>query len=130
MEFASKNMELSDKLNYIMESYNTLGARSVVKTWSDLASLLGINRACLSAAKQGDEKYLTDSLISKFQGILERLIIQGNLDNYVTKLQKIRAWSHTPGSCQIFIQIPCSGKNRGSVTKLAIILHPQNKNTD
>ena len=40
--------------------------------------------------------------------------------------QKIRAWSHTPGSFQIFIQIPCSGKNRGSVTKLAIILHPQN----
>ena len=76
MEFASKNMELSDKLNYIMESYNTLVARSVVKTWSDLASLLGINRACLSATKQGDEKYLTDSLISKFQGILERLIIQ------------------------------------------------------
>ena len=88
MEFASKNMELSDKLNYIMESYNTLGARSVVKTWSDLASLLGINRACLSATKQGDEKYLTDSLISKFQGILERLIIQGNLDNYVTKTAK------------------------------------------
>ena len=127
MEFASKNMELSDKLNYIMESYNTLGARSVVKTWSDLAFLLGINRACLSAAKQGDEKYLTDSLIYKFQGILDRLIIQGNLDNYVTKLQKkIRAWSHTPGSCQIFIQTLCSGKNRGSVTKLAIILHPQN----
>lgn len=42
------------------------------------------------------------------------------------ELQKIRAWSHTPGSCQIFIQTPCSGKNRGSVTKLAIILHPQN----
>ena len=88
MEFASKNMELSDKLNYIMESYNTLGARSVVKTWSDLASLLGINRACLSATKQGDEKYLKDSLISKFQGILERLFIQGNLDNYVTKIAK------------------------------------------
>ena len=42
------------------------------------------------------------------------------------ELQKIRAWSHTPGSCQIFIQIPCPGKNRESVTKLAIILHPQN----
>ena len=81
-------MELSDKLNYIIESYNTLGARSVVKTWSDLASLLGINRACLSATKQGDEKYLTDSLISKFQGILDRLIIQRNLDNYVTKTAK------------------------------------------
>ena len=48
------------------------------------------------------------------------------LDNYVQELQKIRAWSHTPGSCQIFIQTLCSGKNRGSVTKLAIILHPQN----
>lgn len=64
-------MELSDKLNYIMESYNTLRARSVVKTWSDLASILGVNRTCLSAAKQGDEKYLTDSLISKIQGLMK-----------------------------------------------------------
>lgn len=55
---------------------------------------------------------------------------QGNFiekyQNLWKQLQKIRAWSHTPGSCQIFIQIPCSGKNRGSVTKLAIILHSQN----
>ena len=53
--------------------------------------------------------------------------IDKKLWNYATKTaKKIRAWSHTPDSCQIFIQIPCSGKNRGSVTKLAIILHPQN----
>ena len=75
-------MELSDKLNYIMESYNTLRARSVVKTWSDLASLLGVNRTCLSAAKQGDEKYLTDSLISKIQGLMkeyERSVVSAEL---------------------------------------------------
>lgn len=71
MDFVLKNMEYSDKLNYIMESYNTLRAKGVVKTWSDFASLLGVNRTCLSAAKQGDQKYLTDSLISKIQGLMK-----------------------------------------------------------
>lgn len=64
-------MELSDKLQYLMDSYNTLRAKGVVKTWSDFAAELCVNRTCLSAAKQGDEKYLTDSLVQKVQGYMD-----------------------------------------------------------
>jgi len=71
MENIYKNMEYDKKIEILMESYNTLRARGVVKTWTDLANLLGINRTCLSAAKQGDEKYLTDSLVSKIKGLMD-----------------------------------------------------------
>lgn len=71
MKNSEKNMEKDNKLNILMDSYNTLRARNVVKTWSDFATMLGVNRTCLSAAKQGDEKYLTMSLISKIQGIMK-----------------------------------------------------------
>lgn len=64
-------MDFESKMSYIMDSYNTLRARSVVRTWSDFALLLGVNRTCLSAAKQGNENYLTDSLISKIHGLMK-----------------------------------------------------------
>ena len=75
---------------------------------------------CKDKYKNQQNKEFQGNLIKKHQNLWKL----GQLCDKNCK--KIRAWSHTPGSCQIFIQTLCSGKNRGSVTKLAIILHPQN----
>ena len=42
-----------------------------IKTQGDFAVLLGINRAALSAAMNGNEKYLTDNLIKKANKFFE-----------------------------------------------------------
>ena len=70
MEFIHNTMTKDNKLAYSHESYNTLRASGRIKTWGDFANLLDINRSCLSAAKQGDPKYLTDSLIDKVRGVM------------------------------------------------------------
>ena len=97
-------METQEKIRIIKENFETLRARRIVKTPGDFALW------CI---------HLLLIINNLWQNVRIR-------DFLMLILQKIRAWSHTPGSCQIFIQILCSGKNRGSVTKLAIILHPQN----
>lgn len=58
-------MENRDKQTFIEDSFNRLRTRGVVKTYQDFAKLLGVSKNTLSAAKNGQEAYLTDSLISK-----------------------------------------------------------------
>lgn len=70
MKFMHNTMTNDNKLTYLHESYNTLRANGRIKTWTDFANLLDTNRSCLSAAKQGDPKYLTDSLIDKVKGVM------------------------------------------------------------
>lgn len=54
-------------------SFSTLRAKGVIKTYKDFADILGTSKNSISAAKKGDEKYLTESLISKIQGITKEL---------------------------------------------------------
>lgn len=65
-------MSIEEKVNYIVESFNTLRSRGVVKTQGDFASLLGIAERSLSAAKNGKEDYLTDSLIARIQATMRQ----------------------------------------------------------
>ena len=60
-------MENRDKQTFIEESFNKLRTRGVVKTYQDFAKLLGVSKNTISAAKNGQEAYLTDSLISKIE---------------------------------------------------------------
>ena len=55
-------MDKKERLNYIFE--RTRGA-GMAKTQGDFAVILGINRAALSAALNGDSRYLTDNLLKK-----------------------------------------------------------------
>ena len=55
-------MDKRERLNYIFEQVRAAG---LAKTQGDFAILLGINRAALSAAMNGNEKYLTDNLLKK-----------------------------------------------------------------
>ena len=52
-----------DRKKYLTDAYNTLRYNGVVHTQQDFANILGINRASLSRALNGDDKYLTNSLI-------------------------------------------------------------------
>ena len=77
-------MEISEKQRFIEYSFNTLRARGVVNTYQDFAKLLGVSRNSISAAKNGNETYLTDSLIARVQSTLElhttTPIVQENID--------------------------------------------------
>lgn len=68
-------MNSSEKYNFLLESFQTLRTNGVIKTWADLSELLDMNRSSLSAAKNGDERYLTDSLISKIKSVLDKYVV-------------------------------------------------------
>jgi SOS-response transcriptional repressor LexA len=55
-------MDKKETLNYLFEQIRSAG---LARTQRDFAALLGINEKGFSAAMNGNEKYLTDSLISK-----------------------------------------------------------------
>ena len=63
-------MNLFNKQDFVQNAFRTLRNLGVIKTWTDFADFLGINRSVLSAAKNGNEKYLTDSLVGKIQSAL------------------------------------------------------------
>ena len=66
-----KNMEIYERQRFIEYAFSTLRARGIVSTYQDFAKLLGVSRNSISAAKNGNEIYLTDSLMSKIQSALD-----------------------------------------------------------
>lgn len=60
-------MEKLDKIGIINASYADAVRTGKVKSKKEFALLIGVNPSSLSAAMNGDEKYLTDSLIAKVQ---------------------------------------------------------------
>ena len=63
-------MRNKEKQEFIEYAFRTLRARGVVSTYQDFAKHLGISRNSISAAKNGNETYLTDNLMSKIQDAL------------------------------------------------------------
>lgn len=55
-------MDKKETINYLFEQIRSAG---LARTQRDFAALLGINEKGFSAAMNGNEKYLTDSLVSK-----------------------------------------------------------------
>jgi phage repressor protein C with HTH and peptisase S24 domain len=62
-------METSDKIDLITAAFQQLRAAGTVKTQGDFARILGISQSTLSAAKNGDERYLTKSLVERVQAL-------------------------------------------------------------
>lgn len=58
-------MEYNEKLDIIDKAYKSLVGNGTIKNKKEFAEFLGIDRSGLSAAMNGNEKYLTDSLVSK-----------------------------------------------------------------
>lgn len=64
-------MENMRKNEFLTHAFRTLRTRGIVKTQGDFAKLLGISQNSISAAKNGDTRYLTDSLMQKIEQALE-----------------------------------------------------------
>ena len=64
-------MNIDEKIRIFEDSFTTLRAKGVIKTYQDFANILGVSKNSISAAKNGNETYLTDSLISKIQGLMK-----------------------------------------------------------
>lgn len=54
-----------DKIVLLKQAFNALRVKGIIKTQKDFANLLGCNEASISRALKGDEKYLTDGLLSR-----------------------------------------------------------------
>ena len=67
-----KNMENTEKINLLNKAFRTLQSQGKVRTQGDFARLLGISQNSISAAKNGDERYLTDNLVERIQAIMEQ----------------------------------------------------------
>ena len=63
-------MEFTEKDKVLKEAFKTLRKDHKIKFWYEFADLLYVDRSCLSAAKNGQEKYLTDSLIEKVKDFM------------------------------------------------------------
>lgn len=66
-----KSMETTDKMSLVERAFRQLQAEGKVRTQGDFAKLLGVSQNTISAAKNGDPRYLTPSLISKIDYLLE-----------------------------------------------------------
>ena len=64
-------MELYNKREKLLLVFEEFKKNHIVKSWTDFADVIGVNRSVLSAAKNGDEKYLTDTLMSKVKNAHE-----------------------------------------------------------
>ena len=64
-------MTLYNKRDLLIQSFEDLRKYGFVKNLTDFADALGVNRSVLSAAKNGDEKYLTDTLMAKVKAAHE-----------------------------------------------------------
>lgn len=65
-------MEAIEKINTLKSAFVELRSAGVVKTQGDFAQLLGITLTSLSAARNGDSRYLTDSLMDRVASVMKK----------------------------------------------------------
>lgn len=58
-------MEKMQKIDFVKSALTSLKLKGIIKNQAEFAELLGVNSTCLSAAINGNERYLTDNLLSK-----------------------------------------------------------------
>lgn len=66
-------METREKLNALNECYQKALTMGKVHNKKEFAELVEISRTSISSAFNGDERYLTDSLVSKVKSCIEEL---------------------------------------------------------
>ena len=65
-------MDTTDKTSLVEKAFRQLQAEGKVKTQGDFARLLGVSQNTISAAKNGDPRYLTPSLIAKIGYLMQQ----------------------------------------------------------
>lgn len=64
-------MDNAERIKIFNDSFEVLRAKKIIKTYRDFAEILGVSKNSISAAKNGNEAYLTDALISKIRGVMK-----------------------------------------------------------
>ena len=85
------------RITYIVESFNTLRTKGIVKTQGEFASLLGISERSLSAAKNGNDGYLTDNLIDRIKSLMNEQVKDGESKGISIPILPIEAMAGTLG---------------------------------
>lgn len=70
-------MELEERKSYILRIYNLASAKGLCRTRAEFATLVGTNPSVLSAALNGNERNLTDSLVRKVQSLSRKYQLDG-----------------------------------------------------
>ena len=68
---------METKKDYINLIFNKARMNGLCKTQGDFALLLGMNKATISKALQGDEKYLTDNFIKRVRAWESQILKDG-----------------------------------------------------
>lgn len=67
-----------DKKETLINLFEQIRSAGLARTQRDFAALLGVNEKGFSAAMNGNEKYLTDSLIAKVTKFYEENVLPGS----------------------------------------------------
>lgn len=65
-------MTTDEKIRILQDAYDFCLREGKVKSKAEFAELIGTSRTSMSSAFGGDEKYLTDRLITKVQAVIDR----------------------------------------------------------
>lgn len=63
--------QVEEKIKRIEAVYYGLRTKGIVTTWTDFAEKVGVTKSTISAAKNGNEKALTDSLMKKIEAFVD-----------------------------------------------------------
>lgn len=63
--------QLEEKIKRIEAVYYGLRTKGIITTWTDFAEKVGVTKSTMSAAKNGNEKALTDSLMKKIEAFVD-----------------------------------------------------------
>lgn len=99
---------LDQKLEIFNDAFLTLRTKGIIKNYQDFAKLVDISKNSMSAAKNGNEAYLTDSLISKILGVMKEYdkSLQANHDAELTTPDKEARMAYQRSEMRLVPTIP------------------------
>ena len=104
-------MEISDRITALNQCYQKALSTGKVHNKKEFAELVGISRTSMSSAFSGDERYLTDSLISKVSGCIEKLELETMFPSIQSVQQKYES--------QVTIPVIPTGARAGTLGDFA-----------
>lgn len=104
-------MEISDRINALNQCYQKALSMGKVHNKKEFSELVGISRTSMSSAFNGDERYLTDSLISKVSGCIETLELETMFPSIQSVQQKYES--------QVTIPVIPTGARAGTLGDFA-----------
>ena len=89
-------MEISDRIIALNQCYQKALSTGKVHNKKEFAELVGISRTSMSSAFNGDERYLTDSLVSKVSSCIEKLELETMFPSIQSIQQKYESQATIP----------------------------------